>query len=81
MASIPQNLGLRATIRLAAGSLVAEIVPSLGGGVARFDDFHGEQNIEVFREAQGLVVLAPGATLATEGCFRVRRIESRSNRR
>ena len=77
MASIPQNLGMRATIRLAAGSRVAEIVPSLGGGGARFDELQDEQMIEVFREAQGL---APGATLATECCFRVRRIESRSQR-
>jgi|SRR5271165_699991 len=37
MASIPNDLGRRGTARLAAGSLVAEIVPSLGGGVARFD--------------------------------------------
>ena len=30
MASIPKDLGRRGTVRLAAGSLVAEIVPSLG---------------------------------------------------
>ena len=57
------------TVRLAAGSLVAEIVPSLGGGVARFDVLRGGQRIEVFRawpeggtddpNALGLYVLVP----------------------
>ena len=40
---------MRATIRIAADSLVAEIIPSLGGGVARFDVLRGGHRIEVFR--------------------------------
>jgi aldose 1-epimerase len=40
---------MRATIRIAADSLVAEIIPSLGGGVARFDVLRGGRRIEVFR--------------------------------
>jgi aldose 1-epimerase len=49
MDTIPSDLGMRATVTLAAGSLVAEIIPSLGGGVARFDVLRGGQRIEVFR--------------------------------
>jgi aldose 1-epimerase len=36
-------------VRIAAGSLAAEIVPSLGAGVARFDFLRGGQRIELFR--------------------------------
>jgi aldose 1-epimerase len=60
---------LRTTVQLAAGSLTAEIVPSLGGGVARFDLLHEGRCIEVFRpwpkggtddpNALGLYVLVP----------------------
>src|ERR1700757_4482412 len=60
---------MRATIRLTAGSLAAEVMPSLGGGVARFDLFRGGERIEVFRawpeggtddpNALGLYVLVP----------------------
>jgi len=69
MASIPKDLRRRGTVRLAAGSLVAEIMPSLGGGVARFDLLRGGQRIEVFRawpeggtddpNTLGLYVLVP----------------------
>ena len=60
---------MRKTIQLAAGSLTAEIVPSLGAGVARFDFLRDERRIEVFRpwpktgtddpNALGLYVLVP----------------------
>jgi len=60
---------LRKTIQLAAGSLMAEIVPSLGGGVARFDFLRDRQRSEVFRpwpkngtddpNSLGLYVLVP----------------------
>jgi aldose 1-epimerase len=53
MASISKELGIRTTVRLAAGSLVAEVMPSLGGGVARFDVLRGQQRIEVFRASLG----------------------------
>ena len=69
MDAIPDDLGMRATVPLAAGSLVAEIIPSLGGGVARFDVLRGGQRIEVFRawpeggtddpNTLGLYVLVP----------------------
>ena len=58
-----------ATVQLFAGSLTAEIVPSLGAGVARFDFLRHQQRIEVFRpwqesgtsdpNALGLYVLVP----------------------
>jgi aldose 1-epimerase len=60
---------LRKTVQLAAGSLTAEIVPSLGGGVTRFDFLRDGQRIEVFRawpkngtddpNSLGLYVLIP----------------------
>jgi aldose 1-epimerase len=60
---------MRATVQFAAGSLSAEIVPSLGGGLARFDFLRGMQRIEVLRpwpksgtddpNALGLYVLVP----------------------
>ena len=60
---------MRPTVQLAAGSLTAEIVPSLGGGVARFDVLHEGRRIEVLRpwpkggsndpNALGLYVLVP----------------------
>jgi aldose 1-epimerase len=53
MTSIQKHLRTRGTVQLAAGSLVAEIVPSLGGGVARFDVLRGGQRIEVFRAWPG----------------------------
>jgi aldose 1-epimerase len=69
MASISKDLGKCRTVRLAAGSLVAEIIPSLGGGVARFDVLCGGERIEVFRawpnggtedpNTLGLYVLVP----------------------
>jgi aldose 1-epimerase len=49
MTWIPKHSENRARIRIAAGPLIAEIVPSLGGGVARFDVVRGERKIEVFR--------------------------------
>ncbi|MBV8351730.1 MAG: aldose 1-epimerase [Verrucomicrobia bacterium] len=60
---------MRATVRLSAGSLSAEIIPSLGGGVARFDILQNGQRFELFRAspaggtddpfALGLNVLVP----------------------
>jgi aldose 1-epimerase len=60
---------MRAAVRLAAGSLVADIMPSLGGGVARFDLLRDGRSIEVFRACPdggtddagelGLYVLVP----------------------
>jgi len=40
---------MRAAVQLVAGSLTADILPSLGGGVARFDVLREEKRIEVFR--------------------------------
>jgi aldose 1-epimerase len=76
---------LRKTIQLAAGSLMAEIVPSLGGGVARFDFLRDERRTEVFRpwpkrgtddpNLLGLYVLVPwsnrisGSGFSFEGKF------------
>jgi aldose 1-epimerase len=40
---------MRAAVQLVAGSLTADIIPSLGGGVARFDVLREEKRIEVFR--------------------------------
>jgi aldose 1-epimerase len=76
---------LRKTVQLAAGSLIAEIVPSLGGGVARFDFLRDEQRIELFRpwpkdgtddpNSLGLYVLIPwsnrisGSGFSFEGAF------------
>jgi aldose 1-epimerase len=40
---------MRAAVRLAAGHLIADIIPSLGGGVARFDVLREGRRIEVFR--------------------------------
>jgi aldose 1-epimerase len=58
-----------ATVRLIADPLVAEIIPSLGGGIARFDFLRDRKSIEVFRawpgggtdnpNALGLYVLVP----------------------
>src|SRR5271165_3303117 len=79
MAWIPKHSGNRARIRIAAGPLVAEIVPSLGGGVARFDVIRGEQKIEVFRawpegmddpNLLGLYVLVPWSNRISGGGFR-----------
>jgi aldose 1-epimerase len=63
------RLLMRPTVQLTAGLLAAEIVPSLGGGVARFDILRGAQRVEVFRpwpdggtddpNALGLYVLIP----------------------
>lgn len=60
---------MRTAVRLAAGSLAVEIMPSLGGGVARFDLLREGRRIEVFRArpdsgtddpgALGLYVLVP----------------------
>jgi Aldose 1-epimerase len=60
---------MRAAVRLAAGPLVADIMPSLGGGVARFDLLRDGRRIEVFRPCSdggtddpgelGLYVLVP----------------------
>jgi aldose 1-epimerase len=76
---------LPATVQLFAGSLTAEIVPSLGAGVARFDFLRHQQRIEVFRpwpesgtsdpNALGLYVLVPwsnrisGSGFSFEGQF------------
>ena len=40
---------MRAAIRLTAGSLIADIIPSLGGGIARFDLLRQGRRIDVFR--------------------------------
>lgn len=40
---------MRAAIRLTAGSLIADIIPSLGGGIARFDLLRDGRRIDVFR--------------------------------
>jgi aldose 1-epimerase len=60
---------MRTALRLAAGSLAAEIMPSLGGGVVRFDLLREGQRIELFRArpnggtddpgSLGLYVLVP----------------------
>jgi len=60
---------MRATVRLSAGSLSAEIIPSLGGGVGHFDVLQSGQRFELFRAwpaggtddafALGLNVLVP----------------------
>jgi aldose 1-epimerase len=65
----PKDIGRRGTVRLAAGSLIAEIIPSLGGGMARFDILRNAERIEVFRawpeggtddpNTLGLCVLVP----------------------
>ncbi len=67
------------TLRLASGSLLAEIVPSLGGGVARFDLASANGEISVFRpwpevgsadpNALGLYVLAPWSNRISGGGF------------
>jgi aldose 1-epimerase len=44
---------MRPTIRLAAGRLSAEILPTLGGGVARFDMDRSGRRTEVFRAWPG----------------------------
>jgi aldose 1-epimerase len=69
MDDFSKDLGVPTTVRLTAGSLFAEINPSLGGGVSRFDLLRGEQRIEVFRASPpdgtndpnelGLYVLVP----------------------
>jgi aldose 1-epimerase len=70
---------MRATVRLSAGSLSAEIIPSLGGGVARFDVLRSGQRIELFRAspaggtddpfALGLNVLVPWSNRISGGGF------------
>jgi aldose 1-epimerase len=40
---------MRAAVQLVAGPLTADIRPSLGGGVARFDVLREEKRVEVFR--------------------------------
>ncbi len=67
------------TLRLASGPLSAEIVPSLGGGVARFDVAGTSGAINVFRpwpqggsadpNALGLYVLAPWSNRISRGGF------------
>jgi aldose 1-epimerase len=69
MDSIAEERRRRTPVRLAAGCLVAEIIPSLGGGVARFDILRDGQRIELFRawpeggtddpNTLGLYVLVP----------------------
>jgi aldose 1-epimerase len=70
---------MRAAVRLAAGSLVAEIMPSLGGGVARFDLLRDGRSIEVFRACPdggtddpgelGLYVLVPWSNRISSSGF------------
>src|ERR1700749_796223 len=60
---------MRAAVRLVMGSLTADILPSLGGGVARFTVLREGKRIEVFRGSPesetddpgklGLYVLVP----------------------
>jgi aldose 1-epimerase len=71
---------MRATVRLSAGSLSAEIIPALGGGVARFDILSCGQTIELFRAsppagtddpfALGLNVLVPWSNRISGGGFK-----------
>jgi aldose 1-epimerase len=73
---------LRETIELNAGSLTAEIVTSLGAGVARFDFMRDGRRIEVFRpwprsgtqdpNALGLYVLVPWSNRISGGGFSFR---------
>jgi aldose 1-epimerase len=70
---------MRPTIKLAAGSLAVEIVPSLGGGVARFDILRDDQRMELFRawpeggtddpNELGLYVLIPWSNRISEQGF------------
>ena len=67
------------TLRLASGSLLADVVPSLGGGVARFDLASASGVINVFRpwpgdgssdpNSLGLYVLAPWSNRISGGGF------------
>jgi len=71
---------MRATVRLSAGSLSAEIIPSLGGGVGRFDVLQSGQRFELFRAspaggtddpfALGLNVLVPWSNRISGGGFK-----------
>jgi aldose 1-epimerase len=77
-----QDTRLHETIELIAGSLTAEIVPSLGAGVARFDFMRDGRRIEVFRpwpksgtqdpNALGLYVLVPWSNRISGGGFSFR---------
>jgi aldose 1-epimerase len=69
-----------ATLRLAAGPLSAEVIPAMGGGVARFDFTHEGAVTEIFRGCPrqcprdpnelGLYVLAPWSNRISGGGFR-----------
>ncbi len=71
--------GRRATVRLEVGSLSVEVVPSIGGGLARFDLARGGRRVEVFRawpeggstdpNSLGLYVLAPWSNRISGGGF------------
>ena len=71
---------MQPTVQLAAGSLTAEIVPALGGGIARFDVVREGRRIEVFRpwpkggtddpNALGLYVLVPWSNRISGRGFR-----------
>jgi aldose 1-epimerase len=70
---------MRETVRLEVGALSAEVVPSIGGGVARFDLQRGGETIEIFRpwpeggsgdpNTLGLYVLAPWSNRISGGGF------------
>jgi aldose 1-epimerase len=70
---------MRETLRLEVGPLSAEIIPSVGGGVARFDLQRDGQTVEIFRpwppegssdpNALGLYVLAPWSNRISGGGF------------
>lgn len=71
---------MREVLRLESGPLSAEVVPSIGGGVARFDLASGSGITEVFRawprngssdpNALGLYVLAPWSNRISGNGFR-----------
>jgi aldose 1-epimerase len=77
--SCGEGLLITETLRLEAGPLSAEIVPSLGGGLARFDLASARGAVEIFRarrdgaefdpNALGLYVLAPWSNRISGGGF------------
>ncbi len=70
---------MRETVRLEVGDLSAEIIPSIGGGVTRFDLRRDDRVVEIFRpwpaggssdpNALGLFVLAPWSNRISGGGF------------
>ncbi len=70
---------MRETLRLEVGALSAEIVPSIGGGVARFDLQRDGEVVEIFRawpeggstdpKVLGMFVMAPWVSRISGGGF------------